>query len=92
METNKEKWMMQVLDTKNDNKELPLSKHLLNQLYHIPKLTIRNEKIEFRTLFYLAASVLVVLGLNLFSWFSQNLIPNENAVETFQYFNYLNHF
>ena len=92
METNKEKWMMQVLDTKNDNKELPLSKHLLNQLYHIPKLTLKNEKFEFRTLLYLAASVLIVLGFNLFSWFSNPLVQIENSGDSLQYFNYLNHF
>jgi hypothetical protein len=92
METNKEKWMMKVLNANEGINALPLSRQLLNKLYDIPRLTSKNEKIGLSALIYLAASVLIVLGFNLFSWFSNPLVQIENSGDSLQYFNYLNHF
>ena len=92
METNKDKWIMKVLDSNYGMIEQPLSKHLLTRLYNIPTLTSQNEKIAFKNLMYLAASFLIVLGFNLFTWFSNQLVQIENSADSLQYFNYLNHF
>ncbi len=92
MEKNKEKWMTEVLNANEELKELPLSKHLLTQLYNIPRLITKNDNIEWKTLLYVAASVLIILGINLFSWFSNQLVQFESSTDATQYFNYLNHF
>jgi hypothetical protein len=83
-------WTKRVLESYKRKKDVPLSEQLLNRLYDIPNHSYSTDSFKLISIFYLAASIIILLGFNLFSWISMHQIADNSGSEILQYFNYIN--
>ena len=89
MKKNKELWIKNVLDSKFSQNEFSVSNELLSKLHTIPNQTYNSDKIDLKILIYLAASIVIIIGFNLFTWLSQNTFSQGNYTVSSNYINYL---
>jgi hypothetical protein len=86
-----ETWTKNILESNKRKKAVLPSEKLLIKLYNIPNEYHKTESLKFKSVFYLVASVIIVLGFNLFSWISLTHSSESNGLsEVMYYFNYLN--
>ncbi len=90
MKIDKDTWTNNVLESFNLKNEIPISEKLLNKLYSIPNQSFNAESVSFKSILYLAATVLIILGFNLLAWITNHQLSENNGSEVMQYFNYFN--
>jgi hypothetical protein len=86
-----ETWTDKVLESNKRKKDVVLSEQLLQKLCDIPNQCYQSDSLKLKSILYLAASVIIVLGFNLFSWITIHQTSESNgSSELLYYFNYIN--
>ncbi len=86
-----ETWTDKVLESNKRKKDVVLSEQLLQKLYDIPNQCYQSDSLKLKSILYLAASIIIVLGFNLFSWITIHQTSESiGSSELLHYFNYIN--
>ena len=91
METKKEFWIEQTLNSSTELKSVPLPENLIKKLESIPaSMDVFNKRIPLKAVWLAAASIALLIAVNITTFnTSQKNESKENTVYN-EYFSYLN--
>jgi hypothetical protein len=90
METKKEFWIKETIDSSKELRSVPISENLRKRLEAIPKsIEIFDKRIPMKAVWLAAASIALLITVNITTFNKTQKVENEHATVYNDYFSYL---
>ena len=90
METKKEFWIEQTLNSSKELKSVPISESLKKRLEAIPKsIEIFDKRIPMKAIWLAAASIALLITVNIATFNKTQKVENQESTVYNEYFSYL---
>lgn len=90
METKKEFWIKETIDSSKELRSVPISENLRKKLEAIPSsIDIFNRRIPLKAVWLAAASIALLITVNITTFNKTQKVENEHATVYNDYFSYL---
>ena len=90
METKKEFWIKETIDSSKELRSVPISENLRKKLEAIPKsIEIFDRRIPMKAVWLAAASIALLITVNITTFNKTQKVENEHATVYNDYFSYL---
>jgi hypothetical protein len=91
METKKEFWIKETIDSSNELKSVPISENLRKKLEAIPSsIDIFNRRIPLKAVWLAAASIALLITVNIATFNKTQKLESQESTVYNEYFSYLN--
>jgi hypothetical protein len=91
METKKELWIKETIDSSNELKSVPISENLRKKLEVIPSsIDIFNRRIPLKAVWLAAASIALLITVNIATFNKTQKLESQESTVYNEYFSYLN--
>ena len=91
METKKEFWIKETIDSSNELKSVPISENLRKKLEAIPSsIDIFNRRIPLKAVWLAAASIALLITVNIATFNKTQKSESQESTVYNEYFSYLN--
>ena len=90
MDTKKEFWIKETIDSSKELRSVPISENLRKRLEAIPKsIEIFDKRIPMKAVWLAAASIALLITVNITTFNKTQKVENEHATVYNDYFSYL---